>query len=341
MRSLCWLLLIVISATYFECRSQASDFWRTDFSKADSVAFSLKGHSLDHPDELAKKLVQGLTTEQEKFRAIFRWIADNIAYDYPLYLKIIRKESELKHKRKKLSAFAQRASKQMYRNMILKRETICAGYAMLLEYMCEQAGIGCEFVSGYSITISDYTTDGPDHAWNAVKLNNKWYLCDVTWAAGQVDLRVERFIQSFNETYFLTDPTLFIANHYPTEKRWTLIQNPPSLTEFSQSAYKAEGFIDLWVNQYFPKPFLVRIKQSEPFQLRFTTNTKFIDHQARVVVIKHGDKKFYENVCRDLVPNERGEYVLNHQFKEAGTYTIYIFVNEMRTFGYQVAVGKK
>jgi hypothetical protein len=319
--------------------AQAGDFLSTDFSKADSIAFLFSGRDLQHPDLLAKELVKGLTTDQEKFRVLFRWITDNISYDYPLYLKIIRKESQLKFDRKRKSAFATRASKEMYRNMILKKETICGGYAMLLEYMCHEVGLECNFISGYGRTFSNYATRGPNHAWNAVKLNNKWYLCDVTWASGYFNEVVERYRKEFSEAYFLTDPSLFIANHYPSDARWTLLKNPASPLEFSQSVFKGDGFIKNWINQYSPQSRNVRIKKTDSFELRFTSNAKVIDSAARVEIHKPSDKKYYKLIRTDLAQNKLGEYVLTIKFQESGTYNVYIYINDDVTFVYEVSVG--
>ena len=53
---------------------------QSDFIKADSFALHFKQPYSDAAD-LAKKLTVGFSTEREKTRVIFMWIADNIGYD--------------------------------------------------------------------------------------------------------------------------------------------------------------------------------------------------------------------------------------------------------------------
>lgn len=165
----CVLFLTAAILSSFSACCQASDFWNVNFRKADSIALAFAGRDLRNPDQLARELVQGVDTDVEKFRVIFRWIADNVSYDYDLYLNIVEKERQLRHNRKKSSAFAAHVSKKVYRHMILQKKTICAGYATLLEYMCQQVGLQCELISGYGRNYSLVETRRPNHAWNAVK----------------------------------------------------------------------------------------------------------------------------------------------------------------------------
>ncbi len=53
---------------------------------------------------------------------------------------------------------------------VMRKTTVCAGYAMLTAYMFNAAGLDCVYV------------DSEAHAWNAVKLYGNWYQIDITWA---------------------------------------------------------------------------------------------------------------------------------------------------------------
>ncbi|MCR4780262.1 MAG: bacterial Ig-like domain-containing protein [Ruminiclostridium sp.] len=52
---------------------------------------------------------------------------------------------------------------------VMRQTTVCKGYAMLTAFFMNAAGIDCIGV------------DSAAHAWNAVKLYNKWYQLDLTW----------------------------------------------------------------------------------------------------------------------------------------------------------------
>ncbi|MBX2893897.1 MAG: hypothetical protein KF763_00530 [Cyclobacteriaceae bacterium] len=83
--------------------------------------------------------------------------------------------------------------------------------------------IECVIVDGYGRTLGSKLKKGfPNHNWNAVKLNEKWYLCDPTWASGKISAENKQFVARFNDFYFLTEPSVFGRNHFPLEPKWLL-----------------------------------------------------------------------------------------------------------------------
>ena len=63
-------------------------------------------------------------------------------------------------------------------NALNKGSIVCDGYAKAFYFLCRVNGIDCIFVTGTATNSSGYTEP---HAWNMVKLNDKWYTLDVTW----------------------------------------------------------------------------------------------------------------------------------------------------------------
>lgn len=61
---------------------------------------------------------------------------------------------------------------------LVRKETVCAGYAKATQYVLQRLGIYCAYV------IGDAT--GPNgvegHAWNMVQCNGQYYYVDTTWA---------------------------------------------------------------------------------------------------------------------------------------------------------------
>lgn len=129
------------------------------------------------PFTLAHKLIEGKKTDKEKFDVIFTWVTRNIRYDYGLYL-------------------SPHGSTQPDTKRILRRKKgICLDYAALMDTLCKVAGLQSVSVYGYA---KDDLFDVHDsiymdnHAWNAVKLNNYWYVYDVTWSSGQYRLKLRK-----------------------------------------------------------------------------------------------------------------------------------------------------
>jgi hypothetical protein len=129
---------------------------------------------------LVNRLTAGKSSDKEKFDAIFVWVAKNIRYNYAAYL-------------------SPRGATAPNLKRILKRKSgICLDYAFLMDTLCTLAGI--QNVSVYGYAKDDLFDVGDslymdNHAWNAVKLDNYWYVYDVTWSAGQYVLQLRRFSQ--------------------------------------------------------------------------------------------------------------------------------------------------
>ena len=61
---------------------------------------------------------------------------------------------------------------------LVKKTSVCEGYAKAFKYILNSIGIDCELIQGKATNSSGETES---HEWNAVYLDDKWYLVDVTW----------------------------------------------------------------------------------------------------------------------------------------------------------------
>ncbi|RMA66306.1 transglutaminase domain-containing protein [Ulvibacter antarcticus] len=165
---------------------------------------------------LAKEITFRSHTEQDKAIAIFRWIATNISYDHEL-----RNNFQLQKE-------IYTSEENVMKNALKRKKALCGGYAFLFRELCKEAGIRSEVVHGFSkkYTSNSSKKNNPDHSWNVVKLDNHWYLLDLTLA------RSHGSSQNPDMYWFKTNPEYFINTHYPKEIKWTLLANPMTKTEF-------------------------------------------------------------------------------------------------------------
>ncbi|MCC2375251.1 S-layer homology domain-containing protein [Bacillus paranthracis] len=100
----------------------------------------------------AKAIVSSITQvgmdDHEKVKAIHDYVVKHVSYDtsYKAY-----------------TAY----------EALVNRSSVCQGYALLTYQLLKEAGIENHFVVG--------TGDGQPHAWNLVKIENKWYHLDTTF----------------------------------------------------------------------------------------------------------------------------------------------------------------
>jgi transglutaminase/protease-like cytokinesis protein 3 len=193
---------------------QVSDFPGTDFSKADSIAECYTAHSLIDLKTLADKLTGSLLTEQEKFRAIYKWVCSNIEADYSLV--IVNKQKRAKLKGDRLSKWNKKFNAIVFETLLHQHKTVCTGYAYLVRELAGHAGLNCQIENGYAkVGGVDMNKLGAiNHSWNRIQLNHKWYLCDATWSSGIFNTASGQFVKKYDEKYFLMEPSVFFQSHY-------------------------------------------------------------------------------------------------------------------------------
>ncbi|MGO3183955.1 MAG: transglutaminase domain-containing protein [Aequorivita sp.] len=169
-------------------------------------------------ERLAFSITRNAKSDFEKAKSIYKWIAENISYDNELM------QSE------KLQKQIYTSEDNVVRNVLEREKALCGGYALLFKYLCADVGIPAEAVNGFTKDYSGKSQKRkvPNHTWNAVKLNEKWQLLDITWAIGHGSTEMP------DGFWFLTKPTDFIYTHYPEDSKWTLMENPISLSDFNK-----------------------------------------------------------------------------------------------------------
>ncbi len=228
-------------------------FAQQGFSNFSKIDWEVSGIQAPTLDSLSKRLTAPYTTQAQKVRAIFRWITDNIAYkikpNYPRYAYASRHMMEEldDDTTTEFKSLDQRVAETVFK----KKEAVCDGYARLFKTLCNYAGIESEVIIGYARTNMGGPVFKSNHKWNAVKIDSSWRLVDATWASGFISFAND-FIRSYDENYFLPAPQNFIKDHYPEDLRWTLLDNPPTLSEFNRMPFRYTGFIKRRIVSYKP-----------------------------------------------------------------------------------------
>jgi hypothetical protein len=179
-------------------------------------------------ESLVKFLVADARDDFHKAKILHDWVADNIAYDVDSY-------------------FSGGPADSSGPGTLERRRAVCHGYAGLLEQMCGLAAIPCRRIlgygRGYAFSSGQGRTAGQqNHAWNAVHIEGRWHLVDVTWDAGHVEGRSYR--RQYATTYLFMEPREFIFTHLPSEPKWQLLATPLSDEQFDRLPYLRAAFFD-------------------------------------------------------------------------------------------------
>ena len=299
-----------------------------DYAKVDNIVKAYP-KSFASIDKLSNKINADFKGDAEKARAIFTWIATNVKYDMEAYSKgeapiaysFRTQEEKLAKQRKFKDDLALKTLKS--------KKAVCQGYAQLFESLAERVGLEAVVIPGTSKSLLTHIGRQPgasDHAWNAVKINGKWQLLDVTWGAGTVTGNPLAFAFRFNDGYFLTDPEVFVLNHYPDDEKWLM-------TEATK-----EDFADypLYYGNYvlggyeFDTPFSGTIVNNKPVLLPFSVKN-----------LKPGDKLAYafskNKIFKEIKPSDKNgiaKFDVPLDPNTAGYLTIYI--NQRSVASYRI-----
>lgn len=132
---------------------------RLGLSDADQAVY-------DAAKEILGEILRDGMTDLEKEEAVYRWVVDNVNYDWS-HMDIL--------------AETPRTAYEPY-GALVDRMAVCLGYAAGFQLLCDLSEIECITVVG-----ADYNGTG-DHAWNMARLDGNWYCVDPTWDANNREL---------------------------------------------------------------------------------------------------------------------------------------------------------
>ena len=248
-------------------------------------------------------------SESESAYFVYKWIGENIAYDCFAYVHGGINPSE---------TFA-------YNN----GKGICNSFSLMYITMCNALGLEAVQIIGYSKGASYVEGQIPtqaSHAWNAVKINSKYYLVDPTWGAGGCS--GDAFYKEFNDIYFCTKPELFIRKHLPVDSKWQFLDRVVTMEEFVQMAKLSNGFFDCGFNSINPDTNSINVQGQSKIILTYdpsidvtlTLNLYYIQNNNQEEV---NNKLFYTKgngkAEINFITSKKGEYKLRIYGRLVGT----------------------
>lgn len=120
--------------------------------------------------ELTQSLTAGKTTQTEKARAVFEWVAKNIEYDHTAfeYWLMQRRGDRLTEEQDTRLIQSSSTGYAFY-----NRRAICSGYANLANFMLRLAEVPSAYIAGEASNLP--------HAWSAACADGRWVIFDATW----------------------------------------------------------------------------------------------------------------------------------------------------------------
>ncbi len=275
-----------------------------DFSEIDRIAKELN-YSGTSIEELANILAQNADTEIEKARIIYAWVTQHITYDVAAFLDAVNNDNYPDVNPQKV---------------LRDRTTICSGYSNLYFALAKAMNLESVIVAGYAkgATPEQEKFQDINHAWNAVKIDDAWYLLDATWGAGSV--RDEKFIANYKPYYFATAPNEFINNHFPTDRGWQLLAEAYTREEFDNLPSISDHFYNLGLELVSHNNYKIEAQNRVDIKLKAPQNI------VALANLKQGTQELSERVT--LVNRQGDNLVISIAPPVAGIYDLNIYAKE-------------
>ncbi|TGE21429.1 hypothetical protein E5K00_14170 [Hymenobacter aquaticus] len=204
---------------------------------------------------LVRYINAAFTTEADKARAAFGWVARNIRYDVAnMYSLDFTRESDA-----------------VVQETLTKRVGVCRHYAELYSALANAVGVKTYVVTGF-VRHTVGVASPLQHAWCATRIDGQWTLMDPTWSSGYVDNN--RFVAYFSNDFYRAKPTAFIRTHMPFDPLWQLLPTPRTAQHFYQGLAPAPA----------ARPFAVAdsiaVYEKQGFVERLHASNRRIEHNG-------------------------------------------------------------
>jgi Transglutaminase-like superfamily len=275
--------------------------------------------------EITSAITAKFSTNEEKTRAIFYWIANNIAIDP----KAVKKQDE----RNKLPE-----------KVVELRKATPLGFSLLLQEMCSYAKIRCLSVDGFVKNRTEEINEKAEeknYSWNVVQLgqtSEAWYYIDACRASGFLDPKQIVFTKQFTSQYFFTDKKLFNLIYFPDNLAWMLGGGNKSIKDFYALPIIGNEAVGLEFRKLAPLTGVIKTTIAKPVNFSFSINN---DNTIKKISILIGDEKKKQKEEPMNFDNNSGDIRFAYTFKKEDTFPIQIVVDGKIVLQYIVQVTEK
>tara|TARA_R110002074_G_scaffold696_5_gene4019 strand:+ start:177007 stop:177933 length:927 start_codon:yes stop_codon:yes gene_type:complete len=214
-------LLVILCFTSFLGFSQ-------DYERVDAT-IELYPKTFKKAEDFSKFITRDFFTEEDKVRAIYTWLIQNVRYDPDEYKKFNYSFTNYRERNQKEEKTRAKIIERTLQNGI----AVCEGYAFVFEKLCQLQGIENYLIQGD--TKTHFKDIGrpfkKNHMWNATKIGDTWFLFDATWGAGKYN---GKFIKEPSYFYYKTAPNQLIKSHFPEMIDDTFLNSAMTFSEFTQ-----------------------------------------------------------------------------------------------------------
>lgn len=239
-----------------------------DFTNVDNVV--AKYPRFSKVEQLVSKIKKDFSSDEDKARAAFFWLSNNIRYNLEEYYNPTQRSYNFRYsteveKQQKLQAIKDKIVADTFRT----KSGVCEDYAQSFMKICDLLNIEAAVIKG-NVRNTPQEIGKPEqntnHAWNGVKINGKWLILDTTWAAGFE--QNGRWVKQFDNYFYDIPKDKVFKTHYPADNLWVLRFGRMSIEEFYNQPIYGKVFLNSKTELISPKTGILRVNLSKEIQLK-------------------------------------------------------------------------
>ncbi|MEY5049178.1 MAG: hypothetical protein RLZZ175_2537 [Bacteroidota bacterium] len=209
---------------------------KSNYLGIDSLVKGFDNDQITSINELADCINEKSNSEYDKSLLLYAWLTHNIRYDDYNYNNNSTDETN-----------------QSAEAVFKSKTGVCAGYSTLAVAIGKAMGLEIIEVHGYSKGYGyqeGTRINESNHAWNAIKINQKWLLMDATWGSGYGKNDNGKLVtfQEYDTYWFNTKPEEFILSHLPENNEYQCLESPIAKEVFENMPYVNVSIFNLKVN---------------------------------------------------------------------------------------------
>jgi hypothetical protein len=310
--------VVLIAAALLSCQTVEKGYEEPrPLGVPEKITRAVKTDPRENLPLLINYIKKNSQSESEAFRYAHDWVAVNVAYDMAVF-----------------NGEAERVDDPY--EVISYGKSVCEGYSRLLKLLCEKLDIECEYVRGYvrgfehdGSEEAEMGEPGPMHAWNAVKLEGRWKLVDVTWNS-DIAGDEKNWAPRYSQTYYLIPPEQFIHTHFPREEKWQLLDEPVSFEEFKTRPILSPSFFQYGLHHTERYEGITRIDNGKH------SLQVYVPSDAVIMGILTRNSEPQENFTQGydfITADATGLHTIDIRFPGAGKYSLFLLVKESSSEG--------
>lgn len=272
---------------------------KTDTASGTTSLILRSLYTADQVVEMMKQLDSALASfyrempkelsEYEREVYVYKYIIDHCVYDDNI---INNEQYEVEH-----------PSLYNLYGVMVDHQAVCEGYAYGFDYLCSELGIDTVCICG-TVEIEEEDAGVTDslHLWNAVVLDDEWYMADVTWDDPDEDEELKDVFTYLNVTQKVMeqDHTLDKTYEQITDAEYSRLECyinnflPPSCTATDYCYYLHEGIRLSSPDVDALSKGFVQAAQKKSSALMVNVDSDTFTSQTLTQALFDGDQPYYQ-----------------------------------------------